>query len=139
MGTKVVLDTNVLISALGWKGPSRTIFNWILEKKYELLLSKGHLREIEKVLQYPRLGFSSMEREAFLSILLETATVVRVGEAIRAVKRDPDDNIILSAAVSGKARYLVSGDQDLLALGTYRGIQIVSPSEFLRREKISQT
>ncbi len=60
--------------------------------------------------------------------------LVDVTSRIDTIKVDPSDNAFLECAVDGRADYIVSGDRHLLGLGTYRGIQIISPREFLARE-----
>jgi len=54
------------------------------------------------------------------------------GRVAVAASRDPEDNKFLAAAIEAKARYVVSGDKDLLGLKTYRGVRIVTPAAFLR-------
>ncbi len=58
------------------------------------------------------------------------AEVVRPQERLDVVQQDPSDNRVLGAAVEGQADYIVSGDQHLLALGSFEGIEIVSPARF---------
>ena len=73
------------------------------------------------------------ERTRFLADLLEKSAVIPITESITAC-RDPDDDKFLELAVSGNADYLVSGDDDLLALHPFRAIPILRPAEFLNVE-----
>ncbi len=73
------------------------------------------------------------ERTRFLADLLEKSAVIPITEPIT-VCRDPDDDKFLELAVSGNADYLVSGDNDLLALHPFRAIPILRPAEFLKVE-----
>ena len=72
MGKKIVLDTNVLISAFGWKGPPREIFQKCISGELDLFVSPNLLLELKKVLSYPKFDFNSDEIDAFLSIVVET-------------------------------------------------------------------
>jgi predicted nucleic acid-binding protein len=67
---------------------------------------------------------------AFIEDVREHALVVAPTDELHVVSRDPDDNRVVEAAVAGEADYIVSGDEDLLDLGGYEGISIVSPARF---------
>jgi putative PIN family toxin of toxin-antitoxin system len=73
--------------------------------------------------------------ELRLAMLDTVSTPVSGTMKVSGVARDPDDDTILGAAIEGCAEYLVTGDQDLLALGEYEGIRIVTPRAFLERLK----
>ena len=70
------------------------------------------------------------ERERFLGLLLRSAHLVEITESIRAC-RDPKDDQVLELAVSGRADWIITGDADLLALDPFRGIRIVTPTDFI--------
>jgi putative PIN family toxin of toxin-antitoxin system len=87
------------------------------------------------VLKYPRiadrLGWSGEERTQFVESF-ETLVLITPGElTLPGVTRDPKDNPVVACAVEGGAGFIVSGDQDLLVLGTYGRVRIVTPREFL--------
>ena len=129
---RVVLDTNVLISAfthpLGI--PSR-IWQHALKGHYQLLLSPAIVREAAGVL---RTDFAWEET----AIISQLKLLVRVGDIITptftlsVIVRDPSDNRILECAVAGKAHLIVSGDHHLHRLEVYQRIPIVRPVDFLR-------
>ena len=73
---------------------------------------------------------SEEERARFLQSLLHEARLVEIGEKVRAC-RDPKDDKFLELAVNGEADCIVSGDDDLLSLDPFRGIQILAPDKFL--------
>jgi putative PIN family toxin of toxin-antitoxin system len=130
---KVVLDTNVLISALIKAGKPRELFFRLVEEK-ALILSKNILNEFLEVAEDPRIKKYASEQEttAFLNSLGDAAKIIRVKSKFRAVKEDPDDDVILRTAYDGKAHYIVSGDNHLLSLGQFRGIKIVTVDEMLK-------
>lgn len=129
--TKATLDTNILISALGWKGNPKKVFDTIVNEKVELVISNEQFDELSNALDYPKFQFTKEQKDRFKSLILELATFVKPVEKIDAIKDDPDDNMHLEAAVAGNVEYIVSGDPDLLDLKEFRGIKIMTAKEFL--------
>ena len=132
--TKVVLDTNVLVSALGWKGVPGDVFEKCVKKELLLVISPAVLDEIKKTISEKKFDFiSADEREQFILLLMELAENVSPTVKLDVIKADPKDNMILECAVAGNAGYIVSGDKHLLDLKEFSGIQIIKPGEFLKR------
>ena len=131
---RVVLDANVLVSAIiSARGhPAQIIARW-QAGDVEVLVSRAILDELERVLQYSRLQryLPSGLAQRFVRQFEKRAIWVDPQEQLTVITRDPADNRYLECALSGGARYLVSGDEHLLALREYRGIPILSPAEFL--------
>lgn len=130
---RVVLDTNVLVSALGWGGKPERCLRRGLRREVELLGSPDTLSELARVLGYPKFDFTEREKAVFLSALLARTTIVRPEVDVEEIDADPDDDVFLECAVAGGADAIVSGDDDLLELGEYEGIPILTPDEFLQR------
>jgi len=130
---KVVLDTNVLVSALIKAGKPRELFFRLAEEKM-LILSRQILEEFLEVAEDPRIKKYVKEQEtiAFLSSLRDATKIIKVKSKFRAVKDDPDDDVAVRTAYDGKAHYIVSGDNHLLSLGQFRGIKIVTVDEMLK-------
>jgi hypothetical protein len=134
---RVVADTNILVSyVLVPAGNPARILRARAEGKIELLLSQPILAECSRVLKYRRIRarhqLSDEEIESTIEDIRELATFVEASEVkIGVVKDDPSDNMIIECAVAGGADYIVSGDDHLLDLRQYEGIQILSPAEFL--------
>ncbi|MBI5635520.1 putative toxin-antitoxin system toxin component, PIN family [Candidatus Micrarchaeota archaeon] len=134
MGKKrIVVDTNNLISALGWRGNSRKLFENIVEGKAYWFASLKQVDELKRVLDYPRFGFSQEQKTRFLELVFETAVLVDSKTRLDAVKDDPSDNIILECAVDCGADFVISGDSHLLKLKEFNGIGIVKVAEFLEK------
>ncbi|HJX06249.1 MAG TPA: putative toxin-antitoxin system toxin component, PIN family [Candidatus Nanoarchaeia archaeon] len=131
---KIIVDTNILISAIGWEGKPRELFISIIDGKYELVISNKQLAEIRRVLNYPRLGFTKGQRNQFLKILFKIATVKETKTELRIIKEDPSDNMLLECAVEAGAKYVVSGDKHLKKLRKYKEILIIPVNEFLKKE-----
>jgi uncharacterized protein len=133
---RVVLDTNVTISALFWKGYPRTVYDLISKKRLIMLLSSEMEREFIRVLGYPKFGLLARQISPFIKNLRSYAEFVEIYSNISEISADPTDNIFLECAVDGKADYIISGDKHLLELSSYAGVPIVKSKDFLLREKL---
>ncbi|MBI2208933.1 putative toxin-antitoxin system toxin component, PIN family [Candidatus Woesearchaeota archaeon] len=129
---KIVLDTNIYISALGWKGNPRIILSKIIEGKYELLLSVKQFEEVVKVLDYPKFGFTDEQKARFILLLNEIATMVKTKTKVDVIKDDPSDNIVLESVAEFEIDYVVSGDRHLLDLKEFNGAKIITPKQFMQ-------
>ncbi|MBI2325132.1 MAG: putative toxin-antitoxin system toxin component, PIN family [Chloroflexi bacterium] len=127
---RVLLDTNVLISAILFGGVPNDCLRRALAGEFELVTSTELLDELERILR-ERFDVPA-EAVAFARGDLELAAVVVAPTRVEAVSRDPTDDRVLAAAKEGRADHIVTGDQDLLALGRYGGISIVTPRGFVR-------
>ena len=130
---KVVLDANVLISALIKHGKSREFLLKIVEKNIKLVLSKGILEEFLEVTETSKVRKYVNEDEviAFLKILGTIATTIKVRSVFKVVKEDQDDDIVLRTAHDGKAEYIVTGDKRLLGLREFKEVKIVTVNKML--------
>ena len=136
MLVKAVLDTNVLVSSLvSAGGPPRRILDAWLEGRYTLVTSLYLVEELVHVLSYPRIAgrlhLDKGELATLVAALLSKAKVTPGELHLPGVTRDPKDDAVVACAVEGEADYIVSGDQDLLVLSEYEGIQIVTPRRFV--------
>ena len=134
--TRAVLDTNVLVSSLvAEHGPPRRILDAWLEGRYVLVTSLHLVEELIHVLSYPRIAerlrLDEDELVAILATLLSKAEVTPGHLHLPGVTRDPKDDAVVACAKEGEADYIVSGDQDLLVLSEYEGIQVVTPRRFM--------
>ncbi|MBI2141281.1 putative toxin-antitoxin system toxin component, PIN family [Candidatus Woesearchaeota archaeon] len=136
---KTTLDTNILISAFGWKGKPMQVLAMAVEGKFELVTSDKQFNELERVLDYPKFRFTEKQKKRFKALILSVATLVKPKEKINAIKEDPDDNMILECGVAGKVDYIVTGDPDLLKLKEFRGIKIRTAKEFLKEGRKDNT
>jgi len=128
---KVVLDTNVYISAIVFGGKPEEIRKLSREGKISLLISEAILKEIAEALRR-KFNWQNWQISQAIDEIRELATLVIPGEVISVIKEDDADNRILECALEGKAQYIVSGDEHhLLPLKEYQGIKILSPTDFL--------
>ena len=128
---KVVIDTNILISALGWKGKPNEIFRKVLDEEFELIISRKQIEELKEVMNYPKFSFAEEQKSRFITLLLNVAKVVEISNKLKVIKEDPDDDVILETAVGNNADFIISGDDHLLKLKEYSNIKIVTANEFL--------
>ena len=125
---KVVLDTNVLISGLAAHGACAELLEHVIEN-HELVLSDHLLGEFERVM-VRKLRFSETHVARALSLLRRTAKNVEVHPPYPALCRDPDDDAVLALVRAAAPACLVTGDNDLLVLGSVAGVPIVTPQGF---------
>jgi len=133
---RVVIDTNVLISATFWTGKPKHLLNKVRQGEITFLTSDILLNELREVLVRKDKPFKLSKREAE-QIVTETrnlAEIIEIKHKI-AVCKDEMDNRVLECAKDGKASFVISGDQHLLDLKSFRGVRIMTVSEFLHNLK----
>lgn len=133
---KVVLDTNVLISAVFWKGSPNLILRLAEKGLVILVTSQDILRELAGVLARPKfapqLRKSNLTAVTIIKELSLLAQVITPAETIVGVSSDPADDKFLSCAVSAHAPFLISGDRHLLSLKNFGDTAILTPAQFLQ-------
>lgn len=130
---RVVLDTNVLVSALLFGGKPAQIVEFAAKGKIELCISPFILDEFEGKLK-EKFKYSAEDAGEARSDVEVIAEIVHPHAKLDAVKRKDSDNRILECAVEAKAAALVTGDiRDIRSLGSFQGINILTPREFLDR------
>ena len=133
---RVVMDTNVLVSALLFGGtPGKLIPLW-QEGRIKPYTSQEILDEMLRVLAYPRFNLSEQEIDYLLyQEILPFFYSVQEQPGPVIVKEDPSDDHSIRCAMVAQARIIISGDQHLLSLKNYEHINIVSPADFLRSKR----
>ncbi len=128
---KVVLDTNILISGIHWKGQSEKIIREWFNGKFVMVSSIPIMNELTRILKEFKIPMGEAEIKKWENLIIEKAILVIPTKKINIVKEDPDDNKFLEAAIEGKAEYIVSQDKHLLKIKEYEGIKILNPYELL--------
>lgn len=132
---RVVIDTNIIISALFWGGLPRAVIDAVLDRKCASLVTEAITAELARVLAYPKFAEKIAKQELEIQRLIADYLIFAVPVIPAAVPpgivRDPKDRAILGCAVGGKADFVVSGDKDLLVLHEYENIPIMSAETFL--------
>lgn len=131
---RAVLDTNLLVSYLLTQGStmSRIIDHWELGR-FVTIVSPAMLDELKEVVNRPRLRpFMSADPQVLIDVIEQDAEFIPGDLKLTGICRDPKDDIFIACAVEGHADVLVSGDADLLTVGTYQGVQMITPAAFLQ-------
>jgi uncharacterized protein len=132
---RVVIDTNVWLSALLWGGQPSLIIQLIENKQIQAISSENILTELTDILQKPklqkRLDQLKITADEIVIIAKRLMTLVVIEEVIIPELRDPKDRMILATAIAGDAQIVISGDKDLLVIHPYGNISILLPQEFL--------
>lgn len=141
--TRVVLDSNVVLSALLFRQGALSRFRSLWQERVILpLVSSETVKELVRVLAYPKFRLSDSEREELLADYLPYTRAVRPSDFPNAVARvpscrDPFDDMFLDLAQAGDADILITGDKDLLDLNDpyQRRMRflIVTPAAALKR------
>lgn len=127
---RAVLDTNVLISALFWKGAPHKVVRKGIDSQYQLIISTDILDELVEKLK-EKFDVPEDRASQFVDILMAYTEVLDVEEDLSVIEDDPDDDKILECAHESEADFIVSGDSHLLDEESYRDVDIVSPGDFL--------
>ncbi len=129
---RVVADTNVLISALLFGGVSDQVFLAGLRGEIQLITSDPLLKELERILKN-KFKLDVQLVRGVIEEVRNVAEVVEVSSHINVISHPEEDNRVLECAVDGKADFIVTGDtKHILPLKEFRGIKILSPSEFIK-------
>ncbi len=127
---RVVLDTNIFISAVLGGRLGIIIDEW-KAGKFKLIVTDAVAREYLEVINRPKFKIPQDEIIATSDYLLQLAEFVTPEEEILVIVADPTDNKFLEAALAGKVDYIVSGDNHLLEIGSFREIPIITAREFI--------
>lgn len=133
---RAVLDANVYVSAaIHPEGPpGRVVDAFLRRTDLEFVLSIAIAEEVLAALTYPRVRRhlrSTIPPELWFEDILLLAELTPGEFVVSGVCSDPDDDKYLAAAVEGRASFIVTGDQKLLAIGEYRGVRLLAPRPFL--------
>ncbi len=134
---KVVLDTNVIISGVLFPGgaPDR-IVRAALTKRIDHATSPDLLTEVRRIFE-KKFALPKKRVDELIRLLAESGELVYPTERIDVVKADPADNRVLECAFTAKTNYIITGDErHLLSLKSWKGIRLISPSDFVVAEDL---
>lgn len=130
---RVVLDTNILVSALLFKGDLARIVDLWKKGKIIPVLSRETFAEFKAVLEYPKFSLTRQEIKVIIEEeFLPYFEVIEITEDVEGICRDTDDDKFIACAVSASADFIVTGDKDLLDMGKYKSVKIISASVLLK-------
>ena len=130
---RAVIDTNVLLSGLLWHGQPHALLEHVRAGAVSMVSSPALLAELADVIGRAKfdaiLKRTNTSRERSLAEVRRLAEVIDPPPLPQPVCRDPDDDEVLALAVAAKVELIVSGDKDLLSLGSFEGIPIIAPAQ----------
>lgn len=129
---RVVLDTNILVSALLWRGAPYRCLLAVLAGLADLVVSPPILEELRAVLM-TKFRHPTRDADEAIGLIQAAADVVEISGELRVVPDDPDDDKFVETAQAGHAERIVSGDRHLLALGSASGVPVITAREFLNQ------
>lgn len=128
---RVVIDTNIFISGIHWKGDPEKVLRAWLQGRFEAVSSLETIVELTRVLRAFKVPMPEKEILWWEGTILEKSTVVEITGSLKIIENDPDDDKFVEMAVVGNAEYIISQDKHLLSLKKYSDIKVLAPKEFL--------
>ena len=128
---KLVLDTNVFISAFYWGGNPQKVIDRIITGLDELYVSDKILKEISEVMTRPKFKTEQETIDKYIETIEKICKKIFTEGRIKGICRDIDDDDKLECGIICNADYIITGDDDLLVLGNYETIKIITPIEYL--------
>lgn len=129
---RVVLDTNVIVSALFFRGVPYTLLDAWRNRQFTLLTSPKIIEEYRDVANRLSAKHKGVNIDRFIELLTVSSEIVEPAEMMSQVTKDPKDEKFLACAFGGKASVIVSGDDHLLSVDGYGGLRIMKPRDFLQ-------
>lgn len=129
----IVLDTNVLISAIVFGGRPRQVLEKVISGAFVMAISTEMLDEFQGVLEGRKFRYPGAIVRTIVNELLAVSELVRPTMKVQVIKADPADNRILECALESRVTCIVTGDRHLLELGQFEGIPILDVAAFLAR------
>lgn len=129
---KAVIDTNVFVSGVFWKGPPRDVLVAWERRAFQWVVSNPVLDEYRRVLAELGARYPGVKYDRILELVTVHAEAVSAVHFARPVCKDRDDDKFLGTALSAGAQFVVTGDKLLLAVDGFRGLRVVPPKTFLK-------
>jgi putative PIN family toxin of toxin-antitoxin system len=131
----LVLDSNIIISALFWEGNERTLLERGRSREHTSVISEPILVEVETVLR-KKFNVPDDRIRAFFQGLIMSSDMVLISGWLHVIEDDPEDNMVIETAIMGKADLIITGDRHLLKMERYDNIKISKASDFLSSDQI---
>jgi uncharacterized protein len=128
---KVVIDTNVFISAYGWGGTPLKVVQLLEKEVIRNCVSEKILEELHNAIAYRKIAFPVNLQTDILEYVLAYSDVYETKKRF-AVTPDPDDNRFIECAISANAKFIITGDKSFLFLSNFKDIRIIAPRAFLQ-------
>ena len=129
---KIVIDTNIIASAIFFGGKPRTLLEYVYKQKLDAYVTKEIAIEYKDTISELLMKYPSKTPFIPISQILARCKLISTTSHVD-ICRDPDDNKFIECALDSNCLYIVSGDKDLLSVSEYNGITIMTVSDFLKR------
>ncbi|MBD3334612.1 MAG: putative toxin-antitoxin system toxin component, PIN family [Candidatus Eisenbacteria bacterium] len=130
---KIVLDTNVFISGIFYRGAPHRILRAWRDRRLTIVFSPAILDEYRRVGDRLARQFPGVDVSPFLSLLLTNGRTYSPPALPEQVCTDPEDDKFLACALAARCKTIISGDRHLVAISGYRGIKVWRPRAFVDR------
>lgn len=128
---RIVIDTNVVASAIFFGGRPAALLRMVITRTLSAVATEEIVDEYQETVNYLMKKYSEKLDEFSLIPVVSAMEIIPASHNIH-VCRDPDDDKFISCAIDGQCYYIVSGDKDLLTLGNYENIRILTVAEFMK-------
>lgn len=132
---KVIIDTNIFISAFGWGGRPLEVVELLEKEEIRNCISEEIFNELFVTLSYPKLGFPIKLQTEILEFVLAYSDFYTPKQKLK-LTPDPKDNKFIECALTANAKFIITGDKGLLSIKQFRGIKIVTPEYYLKGKEI---
>ena len=129
--TKVVLDTNILISAIVFGGKPRQVLEAAIKGQIQLVLTEDIMKETRGVMEGKKFQYPTEITDLIIHELEALAEIAKPKERITTIEKDLEDNRVLECAQESQADFIVSGDKHLLEIQNFKGTNILTTANFL--------
>lgn len=128
---RIVIDTNVVASAIFFGGRPAALLRMVITRTLSAVATDEIVDEYQETVNHLMKKYSEKADEFSLIPIISAMEMIPASDNIH-ICRDPDDDKFISCAVDGQCYYIVSGDKDLLTLGNYENIRILTVAEFMK-------
>jgi len=136
MKLRAVMDTNVLVSGVLWRGVPFELLRWAEKDSLVIYISLEILSEVHRVLHYPKfqqyIDNQQVSPGELFAKIVSLCTIIQADQVVKGVCSDADDEKFLSCALAANVKVLVSGDRHLLDLKQYQSVRILTAREFYK-------
>lgn len=133
---RIVLDTNIFISAFFWEGNETELIRKIEQGNANLFVSLDIIEEIENVIERPKfveaMKKANQTHAKIMNKIVAISHIIIKSEYSVEISRDKKDDKFINCALSANADYIISGDNDLLVLEKYKQIKIIKTVDILK-------
>jgi putative PIN family toxin of toxin-antitoxin system len=131
---KIIIDTNIFISAFGWGGRPLEVVKLLEKKEIRNCISEEIFNELFVTLSYPKLSFPLKLQIEILEFVLAYSDFYTPKENLK-LTPDPKDNKFIECALTADAKFIITGDKSFLSMKQFKGIKIITPEDFLKTRK----